>query len=116
MVKNWAKEILSGLKYLHEFETPIIHRDIKCENIFINSIDGNIKIGDLGLSCVLRNEFAHSFSGTPEFMAPEIFKGQYGVKADIYSFGLCLLEMVTFEKPYKECTNLIEIFDKVFKV
>jgi WNK lysine deficient protein kinase len=116
VVKNWSREILSGLKYMHEFEPPIIHRDIKCENIFVNCNDGMIKIGDMGLSCLLNTEFAHSFSGTPEFMAPEIFKGQYGVKADIYSFGLCLLEMITIEKPYKECNSLIEVFEKVNKL
>ena len=114
VVKNWAREILQGLKYLHEFNPPIIHRDIKCDNIFINCNDGVIKIGDLGLSCLLNNdEQAHTFSGTPEFMAPEIFKGDYGVKADIYSFGLCVLEMITFEKPYKECSNLMDVFEKV---
>jgi len=46
-------------------------------------------------------------------MAPEIFTGNYGVKADIYSFGLTLLECVTLEKPYQECFNMLEVFDKV---
>lgn len=104
---------MKGLKYLHEQEKPIIHRDIKCDNIFINSHEGCIKIGDLGFSCVLKNEFANSFSGTLEFMAPEVYKGKYGVKADIYSFGMCLLEMVTLEKPYKEFKNICETFEGV---
>lgn len=69
----------------------------------------------MGLSCVLKNQFAHSFSGTPEFMAPEVFKSKYGVKADIYSFGMCLLEMITLEKPYKEFTNIMETFEGVSK-
>ncbi len=113
VIKNWSKDILKGLKYLHEQENPIIHRDIKCDNIFINSYEGGIKIGDLGFSCVLKSEFAHSFSGTPEFMAPEVFKSKYGVKADIYSFGMCLLEMITLEKPYKELSSMAETFERV---
>ena len=115
VIKFWCKEILKGLKYLHESQDPIIHRDIKCDNIFINPNSGLIKIGDLGYSCILRNEhYAKSLSGTPEFMAPEVINGKYGVLADIYSFGICVLEIVTREKPYKECeNNLIEIFEKI---
>ena len=110
VIKCWCKEILKGLKYLHEQENPIIHRDIKCDNIFIDKNDGKITIGDLGYSCVMKNEFAKSFSGTPEFMAPEVFEEKYGINADIYSFGMCLLEMVTLEKPYKECENILKIY------
>ena len=113
VIKNWSKEILKGLKYLHEQEIPIIHRDIKCDNIFINSHEGTIKIGDLGFSCQLTNQFARSFSGTVEFMAPEVLRSMYGVKADIYSFGMCLLEMITLEKPYKECEYMCEVFEKI---
>ena len=51
VIKNWCISILKGLIYLHEQEPyPIIHRDIKCDNIFINSNSGEIRIGDLGLS------------------------------------------------------------------
>ena len=54
VVKKWNKQILSGLNYLHnEYSPPIIHRDLKSDNIFINGGTGNLKIGDLGLSVVL---------------------------------------------------------------
>jgi WNK lysine deficient protein kinase len=113
LIKYWIKEILKGLIYLHNRNPPIIHRDIKCENIFINSQDGTIKIGDLGFSCLMMESYAKSFLGTPEFMAPEVYKGKYGLKADIYSLGMCVLEIVTLEKPYKECENIYEIFENV---
>lgn len=116
LIKHWIKEILKGLKYLHEHDPPIIHRDIKCDNIFINSLDGTIKIGDLGFSCMMKETYAKSFLGTPEFMAPEVYKGKYGLKADIYSLGMCVLEMVTLEKPYKECENIYSIFENVKKI
>lgn len=111
-IKQWIKEILEGLSYLHN--RNIIHRDIKCDNIFINCNDGHIKIGDLGFSCRLKgNSCAKSLSGTPEFMAPEVLNCKYGVLADIYSFGLCLLEIATLERPYKECKSIIEVFEKL---
>lgn len=113
VIKYWCKEILKGLNYLHSLDPPLIHRDIKCDNIFINSNSGQIKIGDLGYSCILKNDYAKSALGTPEFMAPDVLKGRYGVLVDIYSFGMCILEMVTLEKPYKECENVMAIFDKV---
>jgi WNK lysine deficient protein kinase len=43
-------------------------------------------------------------------MAPEVFESKYGINADIYSFGMCLLEMITLEKPYKECENIWKIY------
>lgn len=50
VVKRWARQILRGIDYLHSQDPPIIHRDLKCDNIFINGAAGDIRIGDLGLS------------------------------------------------------------------
>lgn len=62
-IKNWARQILNGLNYLHSQNPPVIHRDIKCENIFVNGNHGEIKIGDLGLATVLQQPTAKSFIG-----------------------------------------------------
>lgn len=112
-IKGWCKAILKGLKYLHEHDPPIIHRDIKCDNIFINTNNGEIKIGDLGLSTTLRKDYATSLVGTPEYMAPELYEENYTTKVDVYAFGMCLLEIVTLEVPYRECGNLGIILKKV---
>jgi WNK lysine deficient protein kinase len=56
-------------------------RDLKCDNIFFNSNNGQIKIGDLGLATAQQGL---SVVGTPEFMAPEIYDEQYDEKVDIY--------------------------------
>jgi len=98
---------------LHELNPPVIHRDIKCDNIFINSYNGEIKIGDLGLSTILKSSHTKSVLGTPEFMAPEFYDENYDTKVDIYAFGMCVLEMVTSETPYKECDNPARIYKKV---
>lgn len=51
--------------------------------------------------------------GTPEYMAPELYEEDYTELADIYSFGMCLLEMVTTEIPYSECDSVVKIYKKV---
>lgn len=111
--KNWCRQILKGLTYLHSRNPPIIHRDLKCDNIFINGNNGQAKIGDLGLAIFKDKENLSSVLGTPEFMAPELYDEKYDEKVDIYSFGLCVLEMVTKEYPYAECENAAQIFRKV---
>ncbi|KAF3437536.1 hypothetical protein FNV43_RR20290 [Rhamnella rubrinervis] len=113
-LKKWSRQILEGLLYLHSHDPPVIHRDLKCDNIFVNGNQGEVKIGDLGLAAILRQaRSAHSVIGTPEFMAPELYEEEYNELVDIYAFGMCLLELVTFEYPYVECTNAAQIFKKV---
>lgn len=60
--------------------------------------------------------FFYFLSGTPEFMAPEVYEEEYNELVDIYSFGMCILEMVTFEYPYSECTHPAQIYKKVISV
>ncbi|KAI3953002.1 hypothetical protein MKX01_028694 [Papaver californicum] len=101
-VKGWARQILLGLDYLHSHSHPIIHRDVKCDNIFINGNHDEVKIGDLGLATVMEQASLHSVLDTPKFMAPEIYNEDYNKLVDIYSFGMCMLEMTTNECPYSE--------------
>ncbi|KAI9084765.1 hypothetical protein K1719_033171 [Acacia pycnantha] len=112
-VKHWCRQILKGLLYLHSLDPPVIHRDLKCDNIFINGNQGEVKIGDLGLAAILKKSHAAHCVGTPEFMAPEVYEEAYNELVDIYSFGMCILEMVTFEYPYSECTHPAQIYKKV---
>ncbi|KAK7393838.1 hypothetical protein VNO78_22402 [Psophocarpus tetragonolobus] len=112
-IKNWARQILCGLCFLHSHSPPIIHRDLKCDNIFVNGNSGQVKIGDLGLAIVMQQPTARSVIGTPEFMAPELYEEEYNELVDIYSFGMCILEMITCEYPYSECKNPAQIYKKV---
>lgn len=113
-MKKWSIQILKGLDYLHTHDPCVIHRDLNCSNIFINGNIGKVKIGDFGLAAIVeKSHHAHSFLGTPEYMAPELYEQDYTELIDIYSFGLCLLEMETMEIPYKECDSIAMLYKKV---
>ena len=110
LIKKWIKEILKGLDFLHS--NKVIHHDIKCENIFLDRISGHLKIGCIGSLELLDSgqEFFDKYLGTPEFMAPEVNEGKYGFKSNIYSLGLTLIELLTVQKPYKECEGALNIY------
>lgn len=71
IAKRWAIQILKGLEYLHSQDPPIIHRDLKCDNIFINGTSGDLRIGDLGLSTVIDNK--NKVCGLSLFLLSQLF-------------------------------------------
>jgi WNK lysine deficient protein kinase len=105
VIKKWCREILAGLEYMHSI--PIVHRDINCDSIYINSSSGEVKIGELGYACKLKAN-ATSIVGSLEFMCPEMLASSYNEKCDVYSFGMALIEMITNELPYIEYQKLPE--------
>ncbi|KAK3535681.1 hypothetical protein QTP70_019717 [Hemibagrus guttatus] len=66
VLRSWCRQILKGLHFLHTRSPPIIHRDLKCDNIFITGPTGSVKIGDLGLATLKRASFAKSVIGKPD--------------------------------------------------
>ncbi|KAG5203140.1 hypothetical protein JEQ12_002723 [Ovis aries] len=113
VLQRWSRQILRGLHFLHSRVPPILHRDLKCDNVFITGPTGSVKIGDLGLATLKRASFAKSVIGTPEFMAPEMYEEKYDEAVDVYAFGMCMLEMATSEYPYSECQNAAQIYRRV---
>jgi len=100
-IKTWFSSTASGVAYLHEH--GIVHRDLKPGNIFCDSDEQVIKIGDYGLSkfisCSRRSGQTESV-GTFHYMAPEIGKGIYGKEIDVYALGIILFEMLTGDVPF----------------
>ena len=89
--------ISSGLRYLHDRQEPIIHRDLATKNILLN-YKGVAKIGDLGVAKVLNQNLSSILTrqpGTELYMPPEVkIQGvAYDTKIDIYSFGVVMLEV-----------------------
>ncbi|KAI9523660.1 hypothetical protein NQZ68_025382, partial [Dissostichus eleginoides] len=113
LLQRWSLQILKGLHFLHSRSPPVLHRDLKCDNVFITGPNAAVKIGDLGLATLKRASFAKSVIGTPEFMAPEMYEEKYDEAVDVYAFGMCILEMATSEYPYSECHNAAQIYRKV---
>ena len=68
MIRGWGRQILKGLYFLHTRTPPIIHRDLKCDNIFINGTTGVVKIGDLGLATLKRSDVKTVIGTVHEYM------------------------------------------------
>lgn len=116
VLKSWCRQILKGLSFLHSRNPPVIHRDLKCDNIFITGTTGSVKIGDLGLATLKNKSYAKSVIGTPEFMAPEMYEEMYDESVDVYAFGMCLLEMVTGEYPTRSVSFQRKFIAKLLRV
>ncbi|CAN0892567.1 Mitogen-activated protein kinase kinase kinase 1 [Linum grandiflorum] len=101
-VSAYTRQILHGLKYLHDRD--VVHRDIKCANILVDA-NGSVKLADFGLAKATKLNDVKSCKGTAFWMAPEVVNGKgkgYGLPADIWSLGCTVLEMLTRQIPYSD--------------
>ncbi|KAI0027708.1 kinase-like protein, partial [Vararia minispora EC-137] len=102
-----AEGVLQGLAYLRSKD--LIHRDIKPSNILL-SRDGVVKLCDFGVSGELVGSVVDTFTGTSLYMAPERLSGlEYSIRADVWSTGLSLLELVQNRFPFSADLAPIEL-------
>lgn len=106
LLKIYIYQIVKGISYLHS--KRIVHRDIKCANILISQ-DGVVKLSDFGVSSCLsissdslsESNLLKSLKGTVPWMAPEVInQNYYGKKADIWSLGCTIIEMISGDNPW----------------
>lgn len=112
--KYYAAQMITALEYLHSKD--IVYRDLKPENVLLDAA-GNIQLTDFGLSKegIADNTSAHSFCGTPEYLAPEILtRAGHGRAADWWSLGALLYEMLTGMPPFYS-RNRDRLFHKILK-
>lgn len=113
VTRKYTRQILEGMSYLHS--NMIVHRDIKGANILRDSA-GNVKLGDFGASKRLQTicmsgTGMRSVTGTPYWMSPEVISGEgYGRKADVWSLGCTVVEMLTEKPPWAEYEAMAAIF------
>ncbi|KAK9917885.1 hypothetical protein WJX75_009260 [Coccomyxa subellipsoidea] len=106
------KQVLEALAYMHG--RGVLHRDIKASNILVGR-DGKVRLSDLGVAAKLERHFSgdqeafaslerrNTFVGSPAYIAPELLTGNdqgYGLPADLYSFGVTLVEVAVGHTPY----------------
>ena len=99
-----ALDIAQGMAFLHK--KSIIHRDLKPSNILLTR-DHRAKIADFGMSINNHGQELTAETGTYRYMAPEVIRHEsYSSNADVYSFGICLWQLITREIPFATMTPI----------
>ncbi|KAL3986169.1 Protein kinase domain family protein [Acanthocheilonema viteae] len=107
----YFRQLIEALTYLKSIN--IAHRDIKCENVLLDSCD-NVKLGDFGFARFMKaDEMSHTFCGSRAYVAPELLRSYpyNGFLADIWSTGVLLYVMVTGFMPYDD-RNINKMLEK----
>jgi len=100
LITQMLIDAAKGTEYLHQYDPTIIHRDLKTQNLLVDEF-WRVKVCDFGLSRIKASE-TMSRLGTLHYSAPEVLRGdRYTEKADVYSFGIVMWEMLTFSIPYE---------------
>jgi NIMA (never in mitosis gene a)-related kinase len=109
---SYLIQVVQGLKYLHD--NSIMHRDLKCANIFLIK-DGTLKLGDLNVSKIVKMGMVYTQTGTPYYASPEVWGDKpYNYKSDLWSVGCILYELCALRPPFKG-TSLENLYKNVIK-
>jgi serine/threonine protein kinase len=98
---SMLRSAAQGVSYLHSLQpTAVIHRDLKSSNLLVDE-NMNIKVADFGFARLKEENATMTRCGTPCWTAPEIIRGErYSEKADVYSFGIIMWEVLTRRTPF----------------
>ncbi|XP_051129287.1 serine/threonine-protein kinase EDR1-like [Andrographis paniculata] len=103
---HMALDIARGMTYLHNLSPPIIHSNLKSSNLLVDK-NWTVKVGNFGRSCLKNDSYSTTKKGTPQWMAPEVLRNEPSdEKADVYSFGVILWELVTHRIPWDHLNSM----------
>ncbi|TXG63130.1 hypothetical protein EZV62_010124 [Acer yangbiense] len=114
VARHFMRQLAAGLQVLHE--KHLIHRDLKPQNLFLSTNEATpvLKIGDFGFARSLTpQDLADTLCGSPLYMAPEIIQNhKYDAKADLWSVGAILFQLVTGKPPF-DGNNQLQLFQNI---
>lgn len=115
-VAMYMRDLLSAVYYLHNMDPPIIHRDIKLENVLLHE-DGTIKLTDFGWSnYCFDDEVRDTFCGTPVYLAPEMLKRlEHDHNVDLWCIGVMMFELITGKLPFNTSSK-VALEDSIIRV
>ena len=110
--KKIIKQTLYALKHLHDLN--ICHRDLKPENIMFDEQGSKVKLIDFGMSKILQDEanLMNTKLGTPYYISPEVLRGEYNIRCDMWSIGVICFVILCGEPPFHG-KNTAELFKKI---
>lgn len=107
-----AIQMIMGLKALHD--KSILHRDLKSANIFCYK-NGAVKLGDLNVSKIMKEQMSFTQTGTPYYASPEIWRDKpYDFKSDVWSLGIIIYEVAMLSVPFK-AVSIEELYKNVLR-
>ena len=106
-------QMIKGLRTLHSMK--ILHRDLKCANVFVTADQNAVKLGDLNVSKVAKKGLVYTQTGTPYYASPEVWRDEpYDMKSDIWSLGCVVYEMLALKPPFR-ANDMDGLYKKVQK-
>lgn len=113
LVVQWILQICRALQGLHELIPPILHRDLKPDNILIG-LDHVLRVVDFGLAARLMDcGFTEGVTGALSYMAPETMMGESIPASDVFSIGIMLYEGLTSKHPFAHLISALDPFKPV---
>eukprot|EP00930_Biecheleria_cincta_P042362 TRINITY_DN29142_c0_g1_i1.p1 TRINITY_DN29142_c0_g1~~TRINITY_DN29142_c0_g1_i1.p1 ORF type:complete len:612 (+),score=137.86 TRINITY_DN29142_c0_g1_i1:67-1902(+) len=113
LIADYARQLLSGLEYLHTQNPYVVHRDIKGANVLVG-IDSTVKLADFGCSKRAKETTSLTIEGSIPWMAPEVLThSRFGRAGDIWSFGCLMIEMATADAPWGQFDNIMAAVLKI---
>ena len=111
LARQFFRQLALGMEHMHR--SNLVHRDLKLENLVIDS-DFRLKIADFGCATTQNQNSLHGFAGSYAYAAPEVLEGRHydGFKTDVWSMGVMLYAMVVGTLPFRHYCSIRQLLDE----